>query len=132
MNYMSWSYQGPRISVMSKGEVFGFSVNNCVLTSEFQKFEKKNIVQSWYTGMLWCSTVIPLPSTFQNQSVHPSGCWDHWRLYHGVASSGDRSLISWLKMISLFLWSSASCYRMLWSVEIQLPGCNQGQFYKPS
>lgn len=116
---------------VKRGSIWIFSEQLCP-DLWIPKIREKEYCSILIHGMLWCSTVIPLPSTFQNQSVHPSGCWDHWRLYHGVASSGDRSLISWLKMISLFLWSSASCYRMLWSVEIQLPGCNQGQFYKPS
>lgn len=51
----------------------------------------------------------------------------------------QRCLFCWLsideeiclpKMISPFLWSPR--YRMLWSIKIQLPGFNQGHFYKSS
>ena len=39
MNYMSWCYQGTRISVYVKE--FGFSMNNCILTFNSKNSRKR-------------------------------------------------------------------------------------------
>lgn len=80
-------------------------------------------------GKLWYSTVIPLLSTFQNQSIRLSACWDHWQLYHTIFSSGDCLL---MKEFACWIW-----YSLLWLICVPIQGvvkyiniwlssCNQG------